>query len=120
MNEKPDLAEAFAHYGIDVSTRAGWAKVKCPIHDDTHASAGINLDEQQWHCFTCDIHGDVYTLIMAKEKVGFRDAVKFGETNLNGSMRQVYAGPQRGLLGVPARTRNPNVSRRFFQTWHNN
>ena len=29
----------------------GWCKVKCPLHDDRHPSAGINIDQQIFVCF---------------------------------------------------------------------
>ena len=106
MNTKPDLAAVFQHYGIEPSTRPGWAKVKCPLHDDTHASATINLDEQIWHCFTCDISGDAYTLIMKKEGVDFPHAVKLGETYTHGSSPTLLEQSERGLLGIPTRQGN--------------
>lgn len=117
-NPKPDLQAVLEHYDVDVPGRTGWAKIKCPIHDDTHASAACNLDEQAFACFTCDVKGDVYTLIMAKEKVGFKDAVKLGESHAHGSVRPVHGSQDAGLLGVSRGTRHHNSGRGFFQTWH--
>lgn len=116
--EKPDMAAILEHYGIDAPTRIGWAPIKCPLHDDAHASAAVNLDEQKFHCFTCNIHGDVYTIIQKKEQVGFKDAVKLGEAFANGSMRTVYGNSDAGLLGVPRGKRNTGSGRGFFQPWH--
>lgn len=116
--EKPDMLAVLEHYGIDVPERGGWVKIKCPVHDDAHASAGANLDIQQFHCFTCNIKGDVYTLLMAKEGLNYRDAVRFGEKNFNGSLRTVHRNTDAGLLGVPRGKRNTAGSARFFQPWH--
>jgi hypothetical protein len=31
---------------------SGWCKVRCPLHDDRNPSAGINVDQQIFTCFT--------------------------------------------------------------------
>ena len=57
----------------------GWRKIKCPFHDDGHASAGINFEEQRFKCHGCGVGGDVYDLIMYKEGGNYREAVQFAE-----------------------------------------
>lgn len=57
----------------------GWRKIKCPFHDDGHASAGINFDDQRFKCHGCGVGGDVYDLIMYKEGGNYREAVQFAE-----------------------------------------
>ena len=37
--QKPELEAVLTHYGIDTPERSGWVKIKCPLHDDSHASA---------------------------------------------------------------------------------
>ena len=34
-----------------IPSGSGWCKVRCPLHDDQHPSAGINLDKQIFVCF---------------------------------------------------------------------
>lgn len=116
--DKPELSVVLEHYGVEVPGRSGWAAIRCPIHDDQHKSAQCNLDEQKWNCFTCSTGGDVYTLIMAREGLGYRDAVRFGETNFDGSVRKVYNKQDAGLLGLPRGKRNTGRSGGFFQPWH--
>ena len=57
----------------------GWRKIKCPFHEDGHASAGINFDEQRFKCHGCGVGGDVYDLIMYKEGGNYSEALKFAE-----------------------------------------
>ena len=60
-------------------TSAGWRAMRCPFHEDKNASAGINIDEGQFKCHACEVHGDVYNLIMYKEGINYIEAVKFAE-----------------------------------------
>lgn len=113
MQTKPDMEAILNHYGIDAPTKSGWAPIRCPIHNDLHASAAVNMDEQAFHCFTCNIHGDVYTIIQQKENVGFKDAVKLGETYAHGSVQKVHHKQDAGLLGISRSKRNPSGSRRY-------
>ena len=32
----------------------GWAACRCPFHEDTHASAAVNLKTGAFRCFACD------------------------------------------------------------------
>ena len=108
------MAMVLESYGATVSERTGWTKICCPLHDDKHASAGFNADEQVFTCFTCDIAGDVYTLIMKKEGVGFRDAVKIGENFTDRRVRPVYGSDHSGLLGIPRGSGHHAGSRRYI------
>jgi len=59
---------------------SGWRKIKCPFHDDSHASAGLNFDEGRFKCHGCGVGGDVYDLIIQKEGGTYREAIKFAQT----------------------------------------
>ena len=74
MIAKPDLATVLEHYGINVQDKHGWTPCKCVIHDDGHASAAYNLDNQAYNCLVCQVLGDVYTLVQAKEGLDFTNA----------------------------------------------
>jgi DNA primase len=74
MNDKPDITAVLEYYGATVPTRSGWAKMKCPFHDDSHASAGVNHEEDVFNCLACEISGDIYNIIQKIEKVDFREA----------------------------------------------
>ena len=69
MTSKPDLAAVLESYGVSVSDRYGWVPCKCVVHDDSHASAAYNLDEQKYNCLVCQLLGDVYDLVARKENL---------------------------------------------------
>jgi hypothetical protein len=47
----------------------------CPAHPDKHPSGVIYVEEQQYHCFQCQAHGDVYDALMAFKGMTFMQAV---------------------------------------------
>ena len=62
--------------GLDVDRHK---KFCCPAHNDTHPSAKLNLDNNTWKCFACGEGGSPIDLVMASEKIGKLDAIKFLE-----------------------------------------
>jgi DNA primase len=104
MSEAPDISTILEYYGADrVPTRKGWAKMKCPFHEDSHASAAVNLDSNIFRCHGCQMKGDGFSLIKAKEGVEFREAVSIASRILN-EVGKVL--PQRNTRsgGLPRRT----------------
>lgn len=63
----------------------GERAVKCVFHGDRHASASVNFGKGVYHCHTCAIGGDVYSLLAAREHLDFRAAVEWCEQNLDGA-----------------------------------
>jgi hypothetical protein len=48
---------------------------RCPIHGDKNPSLVVYPD-QSWHCFGCGKGGDIFSFIMAKDGVDFRQAAE--------------------------------------------
>lgn len=84
-DENPNITAILEHYGATVPTRSGWAKMKCPFHNDSHASAAVNLQDNLFKCHGCQYKGSGYKIIMDKEGVGFREAINIAEGILNQS-----------------------------------
>jgi len=49
----------------------------CPFHSEKTPSFTLDEEKQLFHCFGCGSGGDVFTLIMEKENLGFPEAVRF-------------------------------------------
>jgi len=47
----------------------------CPAHSDVHPSGILYLDDQHYHCFQCQAHGDVFDCLMAFKGMTFLQAV---------------------------------------------
>jgi DNA primase len=48
----------------------------CPFHSEKTPSFTVNPDLGFFHCFGCNVGGDVFKFIELQEKVGFADAVR--------------------------------------------
>ena len=77
--KKHSICAYLESIGATVSYGSGWRKLKCPFHEDTHASAGVNEEKCRFKCFGCEVNGDVYDLIMYKERINYSEAVQFAE-----------------------------------------
>ena len=76
--DKPSIEEYLTYIGAAVPAMgSGWRKMKCPFHDDSHASAAVNYDINAFICHGCGVKGDTYSLIMYKEGGDYREAIKF-------------------------------------------
>ena len=110
MNDAPDITTILEYYGAVVPTRSGWAKLKCPFHDDSHASAEVNLRDNIFKCHGCQYKGDAYAIIMLKEGVGFREAITLAKGIFDQSGKVLPQRPARSG-GIPRRTGYNNGTR---------
>lgn len=107
--DKPDIAVVLEYYGASVPIRRGWFGMKCPFHDDSHASASATRDDNAFCCFACQMKGDGYAIIMQKEGIKFREAINFAERIFNQSGKVLPQRSTRGR-GLSRRTRDNNGS----------
>lgn len=76
---KLDILDVLSYYGANVNhvSRFGWSPIKCIWHNDSHASASVNVDLGGFKCHTCGISGDGIKIIREQEHLGFEEAVEF-------------------------------------------
>jgi DNA primase len=96
QNSKHDIGKVLEHYGFEIPHgRKGWITVRCAFHGDRVKSARLNLDNGGFRCFGCDMAGDVYSLIMKKEGVGYGEAKQIAERITGESNGELRAKPKR-------------------------
>lgn len=101
--DKPSISAILEHYGARVPTRHGWFSMKCPFHEDSHASASANTEENAFCCFACQMKGDGFAIIMAKEGVKFNEAINIAKGILN-ARGEVLLRSNTRSGGLPRRT----------------
>ncbi|CAN5340497.1 hypothetical protein BH11PLA2_BH11PLA2_37320 [soil metagenome] len=69
-----DIVDVISTY-LPVS-KAGGGKYKCvcPFHNDTNPSLSIDRKFQNYKCWACGAHGDVFTFVEKYDKVNFIEA----------------------------------------------
>ena len=101
--EKPSVEFYLNH--IQAATPAigaGWRKMRCPFHEDAHASAAVNYDKNVFKCHGCGVAGDTYSLIQLHEGMSFSEAIQFAQTVLAqgyATVREPHTSSGRGPRG---------------------
>jgi DNA primase len=79
-NNNLPIKPVIEHYGGRLNRNIeNWQKVKCPFHDDSHASAGVSVREGLFVCHGCGVKGNAINIVAIQEGVKFREAIKIAE-----------------------------------------
>jgi DNA primase len=75
IRERTDIVEVV---GEHVSLRRAGVNFKgvCPFHADSDPSFNVNPDRQFFHCFGCNVSGDVFSFLQRLEGIDFIEAAK--------------------------------------------
>lgn len=75
VRQAVDIVDLIGSYLPLRRAGAGFAGV-CPWHDDTKPSLNVNPARQSWKCWVCNIGGDVFSFVMQREGINFREALE--------------------------------------------
>lgn len=75
IKEKLDIADFLKGY-LQLQPAGRNFKALCPFHREKTASFMVSPERQTWHCFGCNLGGDVFTFVMRYENVEFGEALK--------------------------------------------
>ena len=72
----------------------------CPWHDDSKPSLQVNQARQSWKCWVCNDGGDIFSFVMKREGIDFREALEM-LADRAGVVLQSHAATPRPAAGSP-------------------
>jgi hypothetical protein len=75
VRDHADIVAILQDYGIKLTKAGKNFKGLCPFHTEKTPSFMVYADQNRYHCYGCQAHGDFIDLIMKLDNVGFREAV---------------------------------------------
>ncbi len=75
LKQKNDIVEVIGGY-VALDRKGGQYWACCPFHHEKTASFAINEAEQFYHCFGCQVSGDVIQFVQEIESTDFMGAVR--------------------------------------------
>lgn len=70
-----DIVELIRNY-VDLRSQGREFVGICPWHDDSKPSLKVNPERQYWKCWVCNVGGDIFSFVMRRENVEFREALE--------------------------------------------
>ncbi|MBW3596857.1 MAG: DNA primase [Planctomycetes bacterium] len=75
VRQATDIVDLVGGY-LDLRRQGRVYRGLCPFHDDSRPSLHVDPERQFWKCWVCDVGGDVFSFVMHKEGVSFREALE--------------------------------------------
>ena len=76
IRETSDILEIISQF-VDLKQRGINYFGICPFHDENTASFSVAPSKQIYHCFGCNVGGNVFSFVMEYQKISFPEAVKY-------------------------------------------
>ena len=71
-----DVVDVIGDYLPLKPAGSGAFKALCPFHSERTPSFHISRPRQSWHCFGCDVGGDIFSFVMKMEGMEFPEALE--------------------------------------------
>jgi DNA primase len=75
LKQQADIVVVIQDY-VSLKKTGATYKGLCPFHGEKTPSFHVTRDKGFFHCFGCNVGGDVFKFLELHEKIGFADAVK--------------------------------------------
>ena len=109
VDDLPDIVAVLKHYGANITRASGQVNIKCPFHNDSHASASFNTRQNIFNCFACGMQGNSIQIIAKREGCDIREAKSIAE-GITGQSHQEVRGKYSSGIRLPSKQRNQSGS----------
>ncbi len=75
IKERLDVVTLLKQY-ITLNPAGRSFKALCPFHNEKTPSFIVSPERQSWHCFGCNIGGDIFAFVMRYENLEFSEALR--------------------------------------------
>ena len=89
VSDLPDIVSVLRHYGANINRVGIQVNIKCPFHNDSHASASFNTKDNIFNCFACGMQGNSIQIIAKQERCDINEAKSIAEGITGESHEQV-------------------------------
>jgi hypothetical protein len=76
IKERANIVTVLESYGVQLKRAGKLLKACCPFHTEKTPSFIVYPDENLWHCFGCNIGGDVFDFVKKIDNIGFLEAAE--------------------------------------------
>ena len=105
VDDLPDIVSVLKHYGANINRASGQVNIKCPFHNDSHASASFNTRQNIFNCFACGMQGNSIQIIARRERCDIREAKSIAE-GITGEGNNQVRGKHLSGGRLPSRSGN--------------
>ena len=96
VRNQSSIEELFSDYA-KVKTKGGEIFVVCPFHSEKTPSLHVEPERGVFYCHGCGVSGDIFTIPMKLEGLGFVDAVKYVADRFNLEIDEGLGGEESKL-----------------------
>lgn len=75
VRSRNDIVDVIGSY-VNLKKKGNSYSACCPFHHEKTPSFHVNRDKQMYHCFGCNVGGNVYTFLMEHENMTFPEALE--------------------------------------------